>query len=279
MMRRMTKGMVTGVTFLVLAAVAPPAAADLIPTTISTNMTLTRDGNPWMLHGNTLVKNGAVLEIDAGVVVEAVGNFLLEADGATDGLIVVQGAPYDSVYFRAQVGGTAHSLWQGIKVGDGIGSSFDHAVVMNAKKGLNLIAASPPITHCAFRHCETGIWCLRSSPAVTSCWISETSFFGIMCETPSGGGAISNPIIFDCNLFDNSLYSVYLLGYGGGTPSTEINASGNWWGTTAEPEIEASIFDQNDDGGVNATVKYEPFRPNVPVEHRTWGSIKALFRD
>ncbi len=270
--------MMVALVAVVMMSGAPVARATLVPPVISTNTTWTRAGNPWTVASNVLVKNGATLEIDAGVVVEFTGNWKLEVDNTTAGEIVVQGAPYDSVYFRAAGGSGAPSQWQGIYVSGGAGSSFDYCVVLHAKDALKLNVSNAPITHCAFRRCRYGIWCLKSSPAITSSWVSETTASGILCEALLWTSDFSRPVIRDCNLFDNAGYNIYFNGYTWGGITT-IDAQYNWWGTSSVLEIEASIYDNGDNAGCNAVVDYDHYYTQTPVEHRTWGSIKALFRE
>ena len=249
---------------------APMAQADDVTGNISVDTTWYRAGNPWTVATNVTVRQGATLTVEAGAIVEFTGNWLLTAEGSTGGAIVVQGAPYDSVYFRAQSG---VSQWQGIYLSLNSASSFDYCVVLDAKTGLKLNTSDAPITHCAFRRCQTGIRCAKSSPAITSCWVSETALWGILCD--GRGPPISQPVIYDCNLFDNAGYNVYLNDY---AARVTIMAEWNWWGTTDRAEIEASIYDGNDTGGFSF-VDYDPWRPQTVVEERTWGSIKALFSD
>ncbi len=260
-----------------LLVLAPVARADLVVGNISIDTTWDRAGNPWTVATDVTVRQGATLEIEAGAIVEFTGNWQLQAEGLTGGAIVVQGAPYDSVYFRPQSG---VSEWKGIYVSGSSGSSFDYAVVLAAKRGVDLNASDAPITHCAFRRCETGVWCAKSSPAITSCWVSESSLAGILCYAGSITVDVSQPVILDCNLFDNTgpdVYNVYLLGYPG-PGVVNINAQNNWWGTFVDSEIQASIFDGHDSGGTGFVDYANPLEQTA-VEHRTWGGIKALFRD
>ncbi len=272
--RRLVSGrVIMCVAWLVgVLAVALPAQGGAVPSVISTELRLDRAGSPWTASTNVTVRQGGTLIVEAGAIVEFTGNWLLTAEGSTGGAIIVQGAPYDSAYFRPASG---VSEWKGIYISGGTGSSFDYGVVLNASKGLNLNASNARITHCAFRRCRFGIWCTKSSPAITSCWVSETSQAGILCEH-SSGSPISQPVIFDCNLFDNAAHNVFLLGYG--SVSVTIMAEWNWWGTTDPTEIAESIYDGNDTS-TQSFVDYNPWRSQVPVDHRTWGSIKALFRD
>lgn len=53
----------------------------------------------------------------------------------------------------------------------------------------------------------------------------------------------------------------------------------NYWGTTDEAQIQEWIVDVNDDPTTCATVQYSPFAgQSVPVEAKSWGGLKALWR-
>jgi hypothetical protein len=53
----------------------------------------------------------------------------------------------------------------------------------------------------------------------------------------------------------------------------------NYWGTSDPDSLAAWIVDINDDPSVLATVLYDPFSPiSVPVEKKSLGSFKAMFR-
>jgi hypothetical protein len=141
---------------------------------------------------------------------------------------------------------------------------------MHAKIGIKLSDSDSPITHCAVRQCQTGIWCQRASPLIQSSWVTDCSFSGILCQTET-----SSPVIHDCNLYDNPAYNIRLMSYD--LPLVTIDAEENWWGTADQAEIEASIYDHDDDEHLYGTVDFNPWRPGTPVEAHTWGYIKALF--
>ncbi len=266
-----------GAALVLLALAAGAVPAGLIPTVVSADLTLQPSGNPWLVSGNVLVRQGATLTLEAGVVVEVTGNWLITVEGSTGGAMVVEGAAYDSVYLRPSEG---VAEWRGIYVSLGDDCSFDYMVVLDARRGLELNTSHPPITHCAFRRGQVGIWCRESSPAITSSWVSETTFAGIVCHGETPTEPVCRPVIEDCNLFDNAGYNVYALGYTW-PGMTTITATRNWWGSDDPSEIAETIFDANDPGSgdCNAVVNFADWLAQTPVEPTTWGRLKALYRD
>jgi len=255
------------VTAVVTMVVAPVARSNIVDGNITTHTTWDRTGNPWTVTTNVQIKQGAILEIERGVIVEFTGNWQLSVDSTTGGDLVVIGAEYDSVYFRPAAG---VSEWKGIKIGGSDASQLNYAAITDAKIGLDLNTSDVPITHCAVRRSQMGVKCVWSSPTITSSWISECQY-GIFSEAGSNSGPFSEPVITDCNLFDNSLYNLYMHWYLW-TGTTTIEAQYNWWGSNDVSEIQASIYDSLDDEGCNATVNYANWLAQTPVEHRTWGA-------
>ncbi len=256
---------------IALSALPDPATADDVSGGIVKDTLWTRAGNPWTVTGNVTVKSGATLTIESGVEVLFNDNWYLWTDATTGGTIVVQGAIGDSVVFKAASGLPVERQWREIGIFSSPETSFDYCVVMHAKNGIKLDGSDSPITHCALRHCQTGIWCRGASPSIESSWITDCSFAGILCESRS-----SSPVIHDCNLYDNPGYNVRLFRYSG-SPMVTIDATENWWGTAEATEIEASIYDHDDETSLYGIVDYDNWYTETPVEERTWGYIKALF--
>jgi len=62
-------------------------------------------------------------------------------------------------------------------------------------------------------------------------------------------------------------------------PARTINCEYNSWGTDVEAEIANEIRDSVDDPTIFATIDYDPWWMEQPVEVTTWGRVKALFAD
>ena len=66
---------------LCLLLLGREALADVVPTTVSSNLTLTTAGSPWHITGNTQINTGITLTINPGVDVIVDGNYYVLVDG------------------------------------------------------------------------------------------------------------------------------------------------------------------------------------------------------
>jgi parallel beta-helix repeat protein len=73
------------------------------------------------------------------------------------------------------------------------------------------------------------------------------------------------PIITNNNFISNQKYHIYLYSGSGETTTNDINATGNWWGTTNIQTINQTMRDNKNDFNLG-TVKFAPFltSPNEP---------------
>jgi len=81
--------------------------------------------------------------------------------------------------------------------------------------------------------------------------------------------------ITDCNIYNGGQWSVYCLGSG----DCYLDMGGNYWGTDDESQIQAWIYDSNDDPDRQCTVDYIPFSNVVSTEQKSWSAVKELFRE
>jgi len=98
---------------------------------------------------------------------------------------------------------------------------------------------------------------------------------GVAC----GGMLMGNSAVHYNDIYDNTEYNLMCVSEG----PLNHDCTMNWWGSTDPLVIAEGIWDCNDDPELNATVVFEPFcmAPgcgSTPVEARTWGAIKALYR-
>ncbi|MEZ4388025.1 MAG: right-handed parallel beta-helix repeat-containing protein [Candidatus Krumholzibacteriia bacterium] len=80
-------------------------------------------------------------------------------------------------------------------------------------------------------------------------------------------------VITDCNILNGGLWSVYCLG----SADCYLDMRGNYWGTDSEAQIQAWIYDANDNPAHNCTVDYIPFSNVVSIEEKSWSAVKGLF--
>jgi len=98
---------------------------------------------------------------------------------------------------------------------------------------------------------------------------------GVAC----GGIAVGNAAVHHNDIYDNVEYDLMSASEG----PLNHDCTMNWWGSTDPLVIAAGIRDCNDDPDLNVTVVFEPFcvAPgcgSTPVQSRTWGAIKAMYR-
>ena len=78
----------------------------------------------------------------------------------------------------------------------------------------------------------------------------------------------------------NTTYAVQVMG--GGSGRGNYLARYCWWGSSSGDFVRQSIWDSGDDPGISTTITYSPYCTipgcAVPVEAKSWGAIKALYR-
>jgi hypothetical protein len=261
-----------GCATLVVGALGPQAhARTIIDRDIVSDTTWGAVGSPYIVQKPVvMVRFGSTLTIEPGVEVRFEPGRILTTD--PDCSIIAVGSVLDTIVFTSNSVAPSTSDWDKVEVWASSGSVFERCVFRYANTGLYLIASDPPVWRCAFRQCETGLHCWQSSPTIEHCSVSGSTSAGILCR-----GRESIPVIYDCNLIGNP-WNVYLIDYSGSEPEVTITAEGNWWGSAEESAIRASIYDKDDNIGVNGVVDYDPWLGDQPIEERSWGRIKALFR-
>lgn len=267
---------VLAVTMAVMVWACGAARGTDVSGSISTDVTWTLAGSPYVVKGNILVKSGATLTIEPGVTVAFDGSYRLETDttGAVSSIVAV-GTAADSIVFTSNLPSPTPTSWEKVSVNGSLSSSaFSYCVFEYGRYGLYLISTAAPIEHCSFRTCQTGIWLERSSPAITSTEITDCTLTGILCRWRQ-----SSPVIHDCNISNpgNLVWNIHLMSYLD-PPLVYIDASDNWWGTGVESQIKAKIYDKWDNSSIYGEVGYTPYLSAPGVEISSWGSIKALFR-
>lgn len=149
------------------------------------------------------------------------------------------------------------------------------------------------IHRCAFENC---ILSFESSGSVI---VTESTV------TRDDGGYLAvrlqnwDPVVFEDNVFQSNGTVIFARSLGLGTFRnnhflqtgdgytiecddgtywhSDLDLSGNYWGTTDVDEIAAGIYDCEDADDTYHCVIFEPLADIVAVESRTWSAIKGLF--
>jgi len=147
---------------------------------LGTNMLhWTKENSPYIVTGDTQVKEGTELTIDAGVIVQFTGNYYLSVRG----VINAQGTKENPIVFVQS--GDNLSNWNGISVDSNVGLSIADKYTYssgNILKNCMIIGANNPLT-------------LKTGTYIDSCTV-----------TGSGSVNVKHDSLLINNIFDNGLY-------------------------------------------------------------------------
>lgn len=271
------------ITFLILIPLFPAWALTSLPQQdIDEDTHWTRDGSPYVIYGDLVIRNGAVLSIDAGVEVrfaKVSGDGGYE-DGAElvirSGSLVASGRKGSPVIFTAHTANPEPGYWGGI-ISENNLFVLEHTDIRYAKNGLrlrdlsSLVSGETSTLYLEISNCsDSGILIDGGYANVYHATLRDNERAGI--ETKAG---FCNVIVNWSDIYDNGLYNFE------NRSSNNVNATDCWWGTTVEALIEMRIYDKNDNPGVGE-VDYTPylsgsFKDVGSTPQYSWGTIKSLF--
>ncbi len=259
------------ITVFVLALAAGTVHGDTYITgDITSSDSWTPAGSPYIIQASVEVTNSSTLSIQAGVTVAFDADYDLSTEPGS--AIKVEGEPGNRVLITSNAGTPQPGDWGWIEVSGTNQSSFEYCTVEYGYQGLRVNDSSPApwIYHCTIRSCSgSGIFCAGASPTVERCDIYACH------DGVTISGNASNPGITNNNIYGNTSWNVYVMAYP--EPARTINCQNNWWGTDVEGEIAQGIRDSADNPDIYATIDYDPWWVEQPVEETTWGRVKALF--
>ena len=252
----------------VLTMAAPAPAQTYITGDITSPTCWTPAGSPYIIQADVDVTSNCTLLIQAGVTVAFDGNYIFGT--AWGSAIIATGTSGNDVLFTSNAVTPAPTDWKWLVVNGPNPSSFEYCTFEFAEQGLRVSFASPAVSHCTIRSCSSsGLFIGESSPTVQYCDIyANRDGIGIT-------GNASNPTINYNNIHGNTHWNVYVFSYP--EPAVIIDCENNWWGTDVEAEIAQEINDSADNPDIYATIDYDPWWMEQPVEATTWGRVKALF--
>ncbi len=249
---------------------------------------------PYDIEGDVLILDDETLTIDAGNTIRFTGEYsfivhgALMAEGTADSAIVFTKYPdartnWKNIFFSTPDdacqltycdfsfgGSNANGMIEADNVGNFLQMS-DCNISESATNGLYITNnSSPQLANCCiWDNLDSGIWLTNnSSPHLTNCEIRYNFFHGIIIEDgsiPTFGNSIDEWN----DIYDNENYAFY-------NGTSNIDAEFVFWGTSDPTEIDAEIYDENDDGTLGL-VNYSPW---TNVEHDTlyyssYGSISG----
>ncbi|HNQ44192.1 MAG TPA: hypothetical protein PKI59_07170, partial [Candidatus Cloacimonadota bacterium] len=109
--------------------------------------------NPHQLIGDVSVPAGETLTISPGVIVQAMGNFRINAEGTIQAI----GTETDSIYFY-NLQNPPTTIWKGIRLENtSLVSNFQHCYIEYAEYGINAVNAPVNISDCHFKLNKKGM--------------------------------------------------------------------------------------------------------------------------
>ncbi len=178
---------------------------------LTSNLTLTKSGGPYLILGDLTVPAGITLTIGAGTVVQFPSTDSMAGGQDSDrvelivrGTLSVNGSRTDPAIFRANAG-TSANVWYGIVVDTGT-ADIAGAIIKHAAFGIRAIHAASDLhaADCIIQTCGYGLN-LMGSPSIDAVIILDCGMHGILV---AGGatGSITNTIIrnsANCGIFMN----------------------------------------------------------------------------
>jgi len=195
----------------------------------------------YVLLNDVTVTSGFTLTWGPGIVVKPQAYYM---GLIVDGVLNANGTDSQPIYVTSfqddTVGGQTNNNtnppeagnWDGIHFRVGGGGVLQHVVLRYASYAVNLEDASPHLQNCTLWHNVRGI---------------------------HSTGALSNPVLSNCSIYDNQEYGIY-----NAQPGHWIEAAYTWWGSPSgpyDPSPPGTDNDYNAGSGdrVNDYVRYRPW--------------------
>ena len=218
---------IVGACLLYLGPAIEPAAATTLPSTISSDTTLTAANSPYTSSGSVTVSSGVTLTVEPGVQVKMGGT---TAELIVNGTLNAQGTAGSEIVFTSTAD-NAVNQWRGIRLDAGSGSSvLDHVEVRRAGyqsyAAVSVNAGSPTISNSNLHdNGGTGMALGGASPTIAANIISDNLRNGIY------GSAASGTSIHDNTVEDNRESGIYVTGSATSLSDNVITSNGAGYAT------------------------------------------------
>ena len=254
---------------ILLLFVAVANGDTYVTSNITTSQTWGPSESPYIIQADIEITNDSTLTMDPGTEVRFDDGYSLETEHGS--ALKVEGEAGNPVLFTSNAASPGMSSWHRINVSGNNRSSFDYCIVEYAQYGIRVAGTNPSpwIRQCTIRDCATGIFIASASPLVENCDI-YACWDGVIIS-----GNASEPPIRYSDICDNMGWNLYVMAFP--EPAVTIDCEDNWWGTDVEGEIQQKIYDNTDNPAVFATIDYDPWLHEAPVEASSWGRVKAMF--
>lgn len=119
--------------------------------------------------------------------------------------------------------------------------------------------SSPLIIGNTLTNCQRGVYVEgTATPTIEGNNVITGNDWGILVSAE--GGVAARPVVTGNQLYANDVYNYVVSSFGSTGSSIRLDATGNWWGSTAPAAIGATIYDLTDaTGSTLPTVDYSNF--------------------
>jgi parallel beta-helix repeat protein len=216
--------------------------------TIALNATWLAGASPYVLEGEVIVSQGAVLTIEPGTVVKSKGAGL-----TVRGSLMAKGTPEEIILLTTEAG----SQWRGIQF-DQTGeqdSVLEHVRISRASVGISCLAASPKILASEIADNGTGVLVQYASshPRLERNQIMLNGEDGVSVQDAAMPTLIANKIAQNkrhgvavakspgFSLHGNEVIENAGAQLWNGSATEVVEASGNWWGTADGAAVVSKV--------------------------------------
>jgi len=201
--------------------------------------------NPYEVVGDVVVPTGTTLTVQPGVIVQAMGNYQITAQGN----IIAIGTVQDSIYFvSGQSVPTA--LWKGIRLENtSVQSQFSYCRIDLGDYGINSINSPVSITYCHFKNNKRGI-----------------QAYGIGSTNPA-------QVLIGSNLIELSVQNGILIVQNSNTTVTNNAITRN--GTSASYYGAIQLSNQSAGGSNSPLIAYNHIHHNYKQGIIAWDIVSA----
>lgn len=203
------------------------------------------DNNPYEVIGDVIVPVGSTLTIQPGVIIRAMGNYQITAQGN----IMANGTAADSIYFGS--GQTdPNALWKGIRLENtSVQSQFSYCRIDLGDYGINTINSPVSITYCHFKLNKRGI-----------------QSYGIGSANPA-------QVLIDHNLIELTVQNGILVAQNSNTTITNNEITRN--GTSASYYGAIQLSNQSAGGSNSPLIAYNHIHHNYKQGIIAWDIVSA----
>jgi len=230
-----------------------------------------------ILTGQNVVRRGVTLTITPGTVVKFAwidedGDEIGDGELTVEGRLIASGTPDKPILFTSAKEQPAQKDWTFVQISVSKDSRVEHCIFEYAFSGLQVHYSTATIRESLFRNNFEGIRFSTTDILIEHNDIVD-NYYGVRCEANGSRTTITQnrfagndnaffPVrktsdsvkVFDNNFEGSKSYQVKL----GQTQHSNLDFTGNWWGTTDADTISRGFFDRAMEPALGKVI-YKPF--------------------